>query len=108
MSASSKPCASSVPANDSSTTNTTRAPRSSRTRPIPAQLFVGPYAPSGKKTMVVAVIQSSFAVVAGSLARTLHPLRAALERFGETQLGPSTSLEDELAALREKEEGNGS
>ena len=50
ISASSKPCASSVPANDSSTTNTTRSPRSSRTRPIPTQLLVGPNAPSGKKT----------------------------------------------------------
>ena len=50
ISASSKPCASSVPANDSSTTNTTRSPRSSSTRPIPTQLFVGPNAPSGKKT----------------------------------------------------------
>lgn len=28
--------------------------------------------------------------------------------YGEAQLGPSTSLEDELAALREKEDLNGS
>ena len=39
---SSKPLASSVPANDSSTMNTTRCPRSRRTLPIPTQLFVGP------------------------------------------------------------------
>src|SRR5438105_1456641 len=52
ISASSNPCASSVPANDSSTTKTTRAPRSRSTRPIPTQLFVGPYAPSGKNAIV--------------------------------------------------------
>src|SRR5919107_995627 len=52
ISASSKPCASSVPANDSSITNTTRCPRRRSTSPIPTQLFVGPYAPSGKKTIV--------------------------------------------------------
>ena len=42
MSRSSKPLASSVPANDSSTTKTTRWPRSRRTLPMPTQLFVGP------------------------------------------------------------------
>src|SRR6266550_906821 len=51
--ASSKPCVSSVPANDSSTTKTTRSPRSSRILPMPTQLFVGPKAPSGKKTKVL-------------------------------------------------------
>jgi len=50
--ASSNPLASSDPANDRSTTNTTRAPRDRRTFPIPTQLLVGPYAPSGKKTTV--------------------------------------------------------
>ena len=50
--ASSKPLASRVPANDSSTTNTTRCPRRRRTSPIPTQLLVGPKAPSGKKTTV--------------------------------------------------------
>ena len=49
---SSNPCTASRPANDSSTTNTTRWPRRRRTSPIPTQLFVGPYAPSGKKTIV--------------------------------------------------------
>jgi hypothetical protein len=48
----SKPFASSVPANDSSTMKTTRCPRRSRTSPMPTQLFVGPKAPSGKKTIV--------------------------------------------------------
>ena len=52
MRASSKPFASSVPANDSSTTNTQRAPRRRRTSAMPTQLFVGPKAPSGKKTTV--------------------------------------------------------
>ena len=42
ISRSSKPFASSVPANDSSTMNTTRWPRARRTWPIPTQLFVGP------------------------------------------------------------------
>ncbi len=39
---SSKPCASSVPANDSSTMKTTRCPRRRSTSPMPTQLFVGP------------------------------------------------------------------
>ncbi len=52
MSRSSKPFASRLPANDSSTMNTTRWPRSRSTLPIPTQLFVGPYAPSGKNTIV--------------------------------------------------------
>ena len=42
ISRSSKPFASSVPANDSSTMNTTRWPRPRSTCPIPTQLFVGP------------------------------------------------------------------
>ena len=49
---SSKPCASSRPANDSSTMKTTRWPRSRSTLPIPTQLLVGPNAPSGKNTIV--------------------------------------------------------
>src|SRR4051794_35117243 len=53
MSRSSNPFSSSVPANDSSTTKTTRWPRSRSTSPIPTQLLVGPKAPSGKKTMVL-------------------------------------------------------
>ena len=40
------------PANDSSTMKTTRCPRSRSTAPMPAQLLVGPCAPSGKKTIV--------------------------------------------------------
>ena len=51
---SSKPCASSVPAKDSSTMKTTRWPRRRRTSPMPTQLLVGPNAPSGKKTIVAA------------------------------------------------------
>jgi hypothetical protein len=39
---SSKPWASSVPAKDSSTMNTTRCPRLRRTSPMPTQLLVGP------------------------------------------------------------------
>ncbi len=42
MSRSSNPLASSVPANDSSTTNTTRWPCARSTCPMPTQLFVGP------------------------------------------------------------------
>src|SRR3954447_25957885 len=53
ISRSSKPCASSAPANDCSTMNTTRCPRRRSTSPIPTQLFVGPYALSGKKTIVL-------------------------------------------------------
>ena len=52
ISRSSNPRASRVPANDSSTMNTTRWPRSRSTSPIPTQLLVGPNAPSGKKTTV--------------------------------------------------------
>ncbi len=55
ISRSSKPLASSVPANDSSSTKTTRWPRSTSTSPIPTQLFVGPKALSGKKTIVPGV-----------------------------------------------------
>ena len=56
---SSNPRASSVPANDSSTMNTTRWPRSRRIAPMPAQLLVGPYAPSGKKTIVLPATATS-------------------------------------------------
>ena len=42
ISRSSKPFSSSVPANDSSITNTTRCPRRLSTCPMPTQLFVGP------------------------------------------------------------------
>jgi hypothetical protein len=42
ISRSSNPCASSVPANDSSITNTVRCPRSRSTAAIPTQLLVGP------------------------------------------------------------------
>src|SRR3954452_8787078 len=52
ISRSSNPRASSVPANDSSTMNTTRWPRAFSCSPIPTQLFVGPNAPSGKNTTV--------------------------------------------------------
>ena len=52
ISRSSNPRASRVPANDSSTMNTTRWPRSRSTSPMPTQLLVGPNAPSGKKTTV--------------------------------------------------------
>ena len=52
MSRSSNPRASSVPANDSSTMNTTRWPRERSTSPMPTQLLVGPNAPSGKNTTV--------------------------------------------------------
>src|ERR1700743_1728583 len=52
MSRSSKPLASSVPAKDSSITNTTRWPRRRSTSPMPTQLLVGPNAPSGKNTIV--------------------------------------------------------
>jgi hypothetical protein len=49
---SSNPCFSSSPVNDSSTMNTTRTPRLVSSCPMPTQLFVGPYACSGKKTTV--------------------------------------------------------
>jgi hypothetical protein len=52
MSRSSNPRASSVPAKDSSTMNTTRCPRARSTSPMPTQLLVGPNAPSGKNTTV--------------------------------------------------------
>src|SRR5262245_62827703 len=49
ISASSNPCASSVPAKDSSTTKVTSTPRSRSTRPIPTQLLVGPNAPRSEE-----------------------------------------------------------
>jgi hypothetical protein len=54
ISRSSNPFSSSVPAKDSSITKTTRWPWRRNTSPIPTQLLVGPKAPSGKKTMVLA------------------------------------------------------
>jgi hypothetical protein len=45
--------------------------------------------------------------VCGAPIRTEQAAYLARE-YGEIQLGSSTSLEDELAALREKEEHNGS
>ena len=77
--ASSNPLASKVPANDSSTTNTTRCPRSLRTLPIPTQLFVGPNAPSGKNTIVF-----------GSVTLALHASDRAHSLGGPTGLsGPA-------------------
>ena len=67
--ASSKPLASSVPANDSSTTNTTRCPRSRSTVPMPTQLFVGPNAPSGKNTTVFGSVTLAST---GPFARTVY------------------------------------
>src|SRR6478735_7748866 len=59
ISASSKPRAASVPANDSSMMNTTRWPRASSCSPMPTQLLVGPKAPSGKKTTVFPLTEPS-------------------------------------------------
>jgi alkyl hydroperoxide reductase subunit AhpC len=54
ISRSSNPRASRTPVNDSSTTKTTRWPRSRSTSPSATQLLVGPHAPgSGKNTMVL-------------------------------------------------------
>ena len=52
ISRSSKPLASNAPSKDSSMMNTTRCPRRRSTSPMPTQLFVGPYALSGKNTTV--------------------------------------------------------
>jgi hypothetical protein len=46
--------------------------------------------------------------VCGAPIRKEQAAYFAREFGGEVQLGPSTSIEDELAALREKEEPNGS
>ena len=59
ISRSSNPRASSVPANDSSTMNTTRWPRERSTSPMPTQLLVGPNAPSGKNTTVATPLTSA-------------------------------------------------
>ncbi len=52
MRRSSNPFSSRVPAKDSSITKMTRCPARRSTSPMPTQLFVGPKAPSGKKTTV--------------------------------------------------------
>src|SRR4051812_41125953 len=65
---SSNPFSSSVPANDSSTTNTTRWPRRRSTSPMPTQLLVGPKAPSGKKTIVLA--RGSLVIAPGARGRS--------------------------------------
>jgi hypothetical protein len=62
ISRSSNPLAVSVPANDSSTTKTTRWPRWRKTFAIPTQLLVGPKAPSGKKTTVRGKMSSAIAL----------------------------------------------
>ena len=52
ISRSSNPFSTNVPSNDSSAMKTTRQPRRRSTSAMPMQLFVGPYAPSGKKMTV--------------------------------------------------------
>src|SRR5262245_34873768 len=73
---SSKPFASRLPANDSSTMNTTRWPRRRRMSPMPTQLFVGPKAPSGKNTIVRPSATSSTLALARpharGVARSVH------------------------------------
>ena len=55
ISASSKPRRSSSPAKDSSTTKTTRWPRSRSGSVIATRLLVGPQAPGSGKTAIVAI-----------------------------------------------------
>ena len=81
ISRSSKPLASRLPAKDSSATKTTRWPRRRSTSPMPTQLFVGPNAPSGKKTIVrrsgwLMTRQPNDAAAADGPARALLQLRA--------------------------------
>ena len=75
ISRSSNPRASSVPANDSSTMNTTRWPRARSCSPMPTQLLVGPNAPSGKNTTVFALtpLPSSNTATAGRGRSWPHP-----------------------------------
>ena len=81
ISRSSKPRASSVPANDSSTMKTTRCPRSRSTAPMPAQLLVGPCAPSGKKTIVAIGVRRRGARRSSCPGRSWRaPRRAARRR----------------------------
>src|SRR5207247_2903741 len=97
INASSKPCASSVPVNDSSTTKTTRSPRSSSTRPMPTQLFVGPYAPSGKKTTVTS--RERLLEVGPELVRVLEPdAQAKQPRRHAVALPAGAALEHGLGA----------
>src|ERR1700727_2175468 len=69
MRRSSNPLAASVPANDSSATNTTRWPRRRRTSPMPTQLLVGPKAPSGKNTIVRLSRSMCASLTSGTCAR---------------------------------------
>ena len=73
ISASSKPRAASVPANDSSMMNTTRWPRASSCSPMPTQLLVGPKAPSGKKTTVFPLTEPSAETRKRGRAMTARP-----------------------------------
>ena len=99
ISRSSKPFASSVPANDSSTMNTTRCPRSRRTLPIPTQLLVGPKAPSGKNTIVRAAVMAARMPSAAARRRRFQTraedasIRARIQAaMSAATCGPSGSL----------------
>src|SRR5579864_9292598 len=82
ISCSSKPLAFSVPWNDSSMTNTTCTPSRCSSLPMPTQLFVGPYAPSGKKTTV-----GGFPSIPNRIAAGLGADRSGLFRGQDTLAG---------------------
>src|ERR1700744_1850655 len=87
MSRSSKPLASSVPAKDSSITNTTRWPRRRSTSPMPTQLLVGPKAPSGKNTIVRRCGARRGTVTMPAAAR-LAPTRSARTQLADACASP--------------------
>ncbi len=84
MSRSSNPFSSSVPAKDSSMMNTTRCPRRRSTSPMPTQLLVGPYAPSGKNTMVAWAASLAWLICGIAF---LGPDAIVLRQRGVAQLG---------------------
>src|SRR4051794_15327618 len=93
MSRSSNPFSSRVPAKDSSTTKTTRWPRSRSTSPIPTQLLVGPKAPSGKKTIVRSLTAGAYS---GPRAARL---RAAGELMADELVRPGRPVAQQRAGV---------
>ena len=82
---SSKPRASSTPANDSSTTNTMRWPRSRSTLAMALQLLVGPQAPGSGKNAIV--LESGHLTETQRAAQALRLFLARLRRAAATGAG---------------------
>jgi hypothetical protein len=94
---------------------TTRWPRRRSTSPIPTQLFVGPKAPSGKKTIVLgsgaaAVIAAAYrgdAAVDSRVVTRLSSISTAFVSFGSLRCETSTRPGDVTVATDRTPVGDG-